>query len=268
VSASIVHFGQELSDRFPLLRHAGYSIARYVTLLEFQDALRSGVEHDAVSISDLEEYTWPLAALAARTHSSAPLIFFRTRSVIRFPGGVGQHAGMPTLAAMDLDLIVPPGADSHVWIDDIAAAIARSQALVRQSSRLRDEVAQAGKKFLAERARGRQECARNSRFENGWASPTPVPALAGDKLLTCMNCGVEFVFSAGEQLFFQSRKFYNNPMRCRKCRTEGQRGKSSGSADTVVACASCGATTRVPFRPRQGRPVLCRACFDQRRTGG
>jgi CxxC-x17-CxxC domain-containing protein len=31
-------------------------------------------------------------------------------------------------------------------------------------------------------------------------------------------------------------------------------------------CSQCGKETTVPFRPTQGRPVLCRDCFHQRRT--
>jgi CxxC-x17-CxxC domain-containing protein len=30
-------------------------------------------------------------------------------------------------------------------------------------------------------------------------------------------------------------------------------------------CSQCGKETTVPFRPTQGRPVLCRDCFQQRR---
>jgi CxxC-x17-CxxC domain-containing protein len=31
-------------------------------------------------------------------------------------------------------------------------------------------------------------------------------------------------------------------------------------------CSQCGKETTVPFRPRQGRPVLCRDCFQHKRT--
>jgi CxxC-x17-CxxC domain-containing protein len=30
-------------------------------------------------------------------------------------------------------------------------------------------------------------------------------------------------------------------------------------------CSQCGKETTVPFRPTQGRPVLCRECFRERR---
>ncbi len=32
-----------------------------------------------------------------------------------------------------------------------------------------------------------------------------------DKQLTCVDCGAEFVFSAGEQLFFQDEAVYERP---------------------------------------------------------
>jgi CxxC-x17-CxxC domain-containing protein len=33
--------------------------------------------------------------------------------------------------------------------------------------------------------------------------------------------------------------------------------------ETRTNCSQCGAETTVPFKPTQGRPVLCRACFKQ-----
>ncbi|HEX9110676.1 MAG TPA: CxxC-x17-CxxC domain-containing protein [Terriglobales bacterium] len=35
--------------------------------------------------------------------------------------------------------------------------------------------------------------------------------------------------------------------------------------ETRTNCSNCGKETTVPFRPTQGRPVLCRECFQQRR---
>ena len=39
-----------------------------------------------------------------------------------------------------------------------------------------------------------------------------------DKTLVCVECGAEFIFTAGEQEFFNSRGFTNEPKRCRSCR--------------------------------------------------
>jgi CxxC-x17-CxxC domain-containing protein len=33
--------------------------------------------------------------------------------------------------------------------------------------------------------------------------------------------------------------------------------------ETRTNCSQCGEATTVPFKPTQGRPVLCRSCFKQ-----
>jgi DNA-directed RNA polymerase subunit RPC12/RpoP len=37
------------------------------------------------------------------------------------------------------------------------------------------------------------------------------------KIFTCVDCGKEFTFTAGEEEFYSSRKL-SNPKRCRACR--------------------------------------------------
>jgi len=49
-----------------------------------------------------------------------------------------------------------------------------------------------------------------------------------DKTLVCKDCGKEFVWTAGEQEFYASRGFENQPQRC---------------------------------KPREDRPVYCSDCF-------
>lgn len=39
-----------------------------------------------------------------------------------------------------------------------------------------------------------------------------------DKTLTCKDCGSEFVFTEGEQQFYQEKGFQNEPQRCPDCR--------------------------------------------------
>ena len=39
-----------------------------------------------------------------------------------------------------------------------------------------------------------------------------------DKTLTCKDCGKEFVFTAGEQEFYDEKGFTNEPQRCKECR--------------------------------------------------
>ncbi len=39
-----------------------------------------------------------------------------------------------------------------------------------------------------------------------------------DKTLTCKDCNSEFVFTEGEQAFYQEKGFENEPQRCPDCR--------------------------------------------------
>jgi len=39
-----------------------------------------------------------------------------------------------------------------------------------------------------------------------------------DKTMKCIDCGEEFIFTAGEQEFFAQRGFDNEPKRCKACR--------------------------------------------------
>src|SRR4051812_18635588 len=122
-----------------------------------------------------------------------------------------------------------------------------------------------------------------------------------DKTLTCADCGQEFTFTASEQDFYAERGF-TEPRRCPSCRAarKAQRGDSGSSSYSSGAgsysggsyssgggsrssgggygaprgpremfpatCSSCGQETEVPFRPTQGKPVYCSACFAQRRA--
>lgn len=33
---------------------------------------------------------------------------------------------------------------------------------------------------------------------------------------------------------------------------------------TSVTCSHCGVSTNVPFKPREGKPVYCRDCYQKR----
>jgi CxxC-x17-CxxC domain-containing protein len=87
-----------------------------------------------------------------------------------------------------------------------------------------------------------------------------------DKVLKCADCGSDFVFTAGEQLFFFDKQFKNDPKRCKTCKAKRASGSASVRPETRTVCSECGTETTVPFKPTQGRPVLCRSCFQQKRT--
>lgn len=100
-----------------------------------------------------------------------------------------------------------------------------------------------------------------------------------DQMITCSDCGIDFVFSASEQEFFAEKGFASAPKRCSACRA--QRRASNGGASSHgggggfsdngfsrgpremhdATCARCGTETQVPFQPTGARPVYCSDCF-------
>jgi CxxC-x17-CxxC domain-containing protein len=117
-----------------------------------------------------------------------------------------------------------------------------------------------------------------------------------DKTLSCRDCGRQFVFTSGEQQFYQSRGLTNEPGRCPECRRarKSARGDGggygyAGGSDVgsgggyaggygggyerprrqmfPAVCSSCGKATEVPFQPRGDKPVYCSDCFETVRGG-
>jgi CxxC-x17-CxxC domain-containing protein len=102
-----------------------------------------------------------------------------------------------------------------------------------------------------------------------------------DKPLVCRDCNQSFMFTSGEQEFFASRGFTNEPSRCPECRANRRRdndgyrgGYSSGGGGGYerreremfpAVCSSCGKETQVPFQPRNDKPVYCSDCFATQR---
>ena len=39
-----------------------------------------------------------------------------------------------------------------------------------------------------------------------------------DRDVKCFDCGMMFVFSAGEQAFFKDKGFVNDPQHCKSCK--------------------------------------------------
>ncbi len=99
-----------------------------------------------------------------------------------------------------------------------------------------------------------------------------------DQLLTCVDCGSEFTFTAGEQEFYAQKGFQNKPNRCPDCRqarkaSRAQGGGGGGERRSFAArqmfnttCSSCGGPAEVPFQPRGDKPVYCRDCFQKIRA--
>jgi CxxC-x17-CxxC domain-containing protein len=110
-----------------------------------------------------------------------------------------------------------------------------------------------------------------------------------DKTLACKDCGQEFIWTGGEQEFYQSRGLVNEPGRCPTCRAArrtsgggmggggggmygggagGGRGMGGPREFFTATCSNCGGEARVPFQPRGDKPVYCSDCFQQRQSSG
>ena len=95
--------------------------------------------------------------------------------------------------------------------------------------------------------------------------------MSENQKLKCQNCGQEFVFTAGEQKFYQDKGF-EPPKRCPECR---KKRKSPGSYKDekkpqgglyTIECAQCKKTSQVPFQPRSNKPIYCAQCFEKRQS--
>lgn len=86
-----------------------------------------------------------------------------------------------------------------------------------------------------------------------------------DKTLICKECGEEFVFTAGEQEFYEEKGLKNEPSRCRACRQNRKNAQRGTRQMYDAVCAQCGAPTQVPFQPKEDRPVYCDECYKAMR---
>ncbi len=118
-----------------------------------------------------------------------------------------------------------------------------------------------------------------------------------DKLLACVDCGAQFIFTARDQAFYQENN-YQAPRRCKTCRGKRKLGQPANPAHShstyshaphshaeegakshrapnhfaepasgttqkfKVTCSGCGAEATVPFKPNPNRPVYCRTCYQ------
>ena len=87
-----------------------------------------------------------------------------------------------------------------------------------------------------------------------------------DKTLKCKDCGQEFVFSAGEQEFYAEKGFVNEPQRCKACR-DARKGSAAKTEKQIFigVCDKCGGEAKLPFEPKNDRPVYCSACYAEQK---
>lgn len=82
-----------------------------------------------------------------------------------------------------------------------------------------------------------------------------------DKTIICKDCQSEFIFTAGEQEFYAERGFENEPQRCKSCRDSRKIAARGNRELHDATCAQCGGAAKVPFLPKDERPVYCSECF-------
>ena len=87
-----------------------------------------------------------------------------------------------------------------------------------------------------------------------------------DKTLVCKDCGNEFIFTAGEQEFYAEKGLENEPLRCKECRIAKKNSMRQARELYEIVCAECGKTDKVPFMPKNDKPVYCSECFENHRN--
>src|SRR3954470_23670641 len=92
-----------------------------------------------------------------------------------------------------------------------------------------------------------------------------------DRSIMCVDCGGDFIWTAGEQVFFHDKGLKNEPKRCKTCKQAKNERLSAIAAaqatgvrqriEVSVQCAQCGQPTAVSLFPSQGPPVYRRSSF-------
>ena len=64
----------------------------------------------------------------------------------------------------------------------------------------------------------------------------------------------------------RNKAFVENLKKLKAMRKAWKRpaAQAAGPVTHAAVCSACGVETRVPFEPTQGKPVLCRPCYDKR----
>jgi len=83
-----------------------------------------------------------------------------------------------------------------------------------------------------------------------------------DKILTCQECGTEFVWDASEQAYFAKKGFKEIPKRCRACRAKRKIEREAEKAkEKEITCAKCGKKAIVKIDIQPDEEAICMNCF-------
>ena len=79
--------------------------------------------------------------------------------------------------------------------------------------------------------------------------------------------GIKQKYQKGKVQCSNEKGFQNEPVRCRECRNNRKNASRSENREMHDAvCAECGAPTKVPFLPRNDKPIYCSACYAKHRA--
>ena len=177
--------------------------------------------------------------------------------------------------------------------ESIESALRRFKRKVQQEDIIKDIKKHSfylkpGDKRRAKQALARKRNRKKLRRETGVAGPATRsgtrprgrgerPMEFQDRILRCVDCGAEFIWTAGEQLFFADKNFKNEPKRCKALQGQAGSRPAGGAASVASAskrttnCSACGKETTVPFRPDAGASGVLQGMLpapEVRRGGG
>jgi hypothetical protein len=159
MAARVIHFGTDYCHRSMVLRNAGFAVDECISLVQLRSALIAESRADVVCLSDGEPTHQEAAVALARSHCSAPLVFFQ---------GAEHSADQPAV-----DLVVPNLTPPDVWLNEVKELIAQSVALqqqtrslLRKSGQIRMSARDAVRKSREERDRSHRERERASEPED------------------------------------------------------------------------------------------------------
>jgi len=168
MAARVIHFGPDDCHRLMVLRSAGYAVDNCNSLVQLRSSLVAGGGADAVLVSDGDGIAPETAIAVARSHSSAPVVLFRSTSLSYRDSG--------------FDLVVHSLTPPEVWLNQVDALIARSvelraesDALVTESRQLRRESAATVIQSRAQRERSKRERVRSAGLPGANGVPSGWP---------------------------------------------------------------------------------------------
>jgi hypothetical protein len=160
MAAIVVHFGEDICYRVPVLRSAGYAVEQCDSMEHFSTFL--SWDPDVVVLEEEPQVPLRKAISFTRARSSASLVLFRHE--------------MNTMLVEECDLVVPTLTAPEEWLNEIATLLERSrsiradsQALAQKSASLRED--SAGVREMAREIRARSIRQRARSFEHPGGKP-------------------------------------------------------------------------------------------------